>query len=436
MNILGLIKERRMQQGLQAHAEFYAEERSPDERLALQLGLWNREWGRILRTTPYYADLQTQDRLPKVFRSWQEFQDRLPVIRRAAVKRHQTRLTSDQRPAERQRITGGSTGEPIRLPAWNSEYQHTRLDMWLARAGYGITPRSRLFLLWGHGHLYGTGWRRRINMLQQRLLDRLQGYQRFSAYDIQPARMRLAGEAILRARPDYILGYSVALDHLMRANQDRQEAFAGLGVKAVVGAAEAFPFADSRMRLEQFFEAPVAMEYGSVETALVAHTRPAGGYQVFWKSYFVEIEKTHSKPGVGKLRVTSLYPRAFPLVRYEISDEVELAEDASSFGLEKFQSVIGRCNDYVELPDGSQVHSLAFSYSIRAQTQIYGFQVVQSGAKITIRYTAEHALSAAAVSEVQDKLTGLNPALVDVHFERVPALEKTIAGKTRMIIRR
>ena len=47
------------------------------------------------------------------------------------------------------------------------------------------------------------------------------------------------------------------------------------------------------------------MEYGAVEAGLGAHTHPSGDYPVFWRSHIL----------------TSLYPRAFPLARYEIGSE-------------------------------------------------------------------------------------------------------------------
>ena len=41
-----------------------------------------------------------------------------------------------------------------------------KLAAWQA---FGYTQSSRLFLIWGHAHLLGTGWRGRINHVKRRL---------------------------------------------------------------------------------------------------------------------------------------------------------------------------------------------------------------------------------------------------------------------------
>ena len=131
--------------------------------------------------------------------------------------------------------------------------------------------------------------------------------------------MRRAAEELLRFRPAYVLGYSVALDLFAAANRDRREQLRASGVRLVVGTAEAFPTRESANRLRDLFGCDVAMEYGAVETGLLAHTHPEGGYRAFWRSYLLEVAGGEHP---GRLLVTSLYPRCLPLVRYEIGDEI------------------------------------------------------------------------------------------------------------------
>jgi len=55
-------------------------------------------------------------------------------------------------------MTGGSTSNPVHFGMLKSEERILRLlklVLWI-RASY--QPDSRLFLIWGHSHLLGTGW--------------------------------------------------------------------------------------------------------------------------------------------------------------------------------------------------------------------------------------------------------------------------------------
>jgi phenylacetate-coenzyme A ligase PaaK-like adenylate-forming protein len=137
------------------------------------------------------------------------------------------------------------------------------------------------------------------------------------------------------------------------------------------------------------------------------------------------------------VRVTSLYPRCFPLVRYELGDEIELWEREADFatGIDSFKRVIGRCNDHVQLMDGAIIHSEAFTHAVRSCRAISGYQVVQAGTSVNIDYTAPSNLPAEQLAEIRSRLAKVHPQLGLVEINRVERLQQTIAGKTRMIIR-
>jgi phenylacetate-coenzyme A ligase PaaK-like adenylate-forming protein len=419
---------------IRRRAELMRGESEPAGRERAQLELLNAAWVRSVERVPYFRDLRARGDLPTSFASLSEFCERVPATTRETVQRHADRLTVEGARPELVRMTGGSTSQPLQLPAWRSELSESALDMWVGRGWYGVGPDARLFLLWGHSHLLGTGWRGRVNAARRALSDRLLGYHRFSAYDLRPETLRRAGDALLDFAPRYVVGYSVALDLLARANQDRAGAFARLGLAAVVGTAEAFPGPDSVARIGEVFGAPVAMEYGAVETGVVAHTHPDGGYRVFWRTHFLDAER--GADGHHVLRVTSLGPRFMPLVRYEIGDEVDLGPAAPehAIGLARFHRVVGRCNDYVPLAGGARIHSEAFSHAVRPCAEVRAFQVCHGTRGIRIRYTADAALCGERAAEIRDRLRRIHADLADVEFVRVPELPQTVAGKTRMVV--
>jgi phenylacetate-CoA ligase len=433
MTLAGRLRARRYRDEIAAQVRSYDVEPA-SERRRQQLELLNAEWERAAADVPYLERIRRELSLPTRFGSLEEFAARVPATTRDTLRREGGSLASRSRPGDLVRMTGGSTASPVQIPAWSSEFARGRADLWRVRAWYGITPASRLFMIWGHSHLLGTGLMGKWRGAYRQLSDRLLGYHRFSAYDLRPEALRRAAVELLRFRPDYVLGYSVALDQFARANAECRDELRRAGVRAVVATAEGFPAPDSAARLADLLACPVAMEYGAVETGLIAHTHPAGGYRVSWRSHLVEAEPSATG---HRIRVTTLTPRCVPLVRYEIGDEIELTGGASGslVGIDSFERVIGRCNDYVPLADGAQIHSEAFSHALRPCAEILSFQVAVGGPELCIRYVAREELGAALVGEIRERLRKIHPGLAAARFERIERVPQSVAGKTLMVVR-
>jgi len=436
MTVIGQIRDMLYRPTVNTRRQFYAFVTDREDTLSIQLHRWNQEWQRIIEHVPYYRRLQQEQRLPRTFSSWEEFLARLPVTKRDSVRFELSERTSDGHPANFLRITGGSTAEPIQMPAWHSETAHTLYDTWVGRSWYDIHPSSRMFALWGHSHLLGPGLKGQLNAWKRICKDYVLGYYRFSAYDMRPEVLRQSAQEVLRFRPDYLLGYSHALDLFARINADQQTQLSTLGLRMVVGAAEAFPAPDSEEILSTLFNCPVAMEYGSVETGLIAHTTPQGGYRTFWQTYFIEAIRTNPTEERYSIRVTSLYPRCFPLVRYELGDEVELKQQNPSlaYGLTTIARIIGRSNDHIILYDGTVLHSEVFTHAVRACAGILSFQIIKEGSAIRLYYTAAQELKANDLHEIRQRFSKVHPLLAEIPIEHVEQLEQTRAGKIRMIL--
>ena len=436
MAIAAKIRARLYRSEIEKRIAKYSLPFSKTERLDLQLRLWNAQWRQIATEVPYWNDLQARGKLPIQFSSWEEFFAKVPVMTRADVRRDVARMSSTRSKPEFYRTTGGTTSQPLQMPAWHNERRITLANRWMALSWYGITPASRLFWIWGHAHLLGIGAKKWINGRVRMLKDELLGYYRFSAYDLQPQALRQAAEKMLRHRPEYIMGYSVALDMFARANLPLRDQLRRLGIKVVIATAEGFPAPDSADLIREVLGCEVAMEYGAVETDAIAHTHPDGGYRIFWQNYFIEAEKEDGDEQF-KIRVTSLYPRCFPLVRYELGDQIEalhLSDRSLIFGLADFNKVLGRCNAYVTLGDGTRVHSEAFSHVLRGHHDIEGFQVVQEGSEIKILVRSQMPLREATENEIRATLRRVHPKLEHTSIHRVDELRRTIAGKTPMVV--
>ena len=408
---------------------------SPDRIACRQLERLNGEWGRALRGIPYYRELARQHGLPSRFDSLAQFAQSVPPLGKDVIQTAKLRFWHEPPAPNHRRITGGSTAAPVQINAWKREFRATALDPWLGRSWYGIGPGDRLFLFWGHAHLLGEGWRGKAGALVRAAKDRVQNYIRQSCYDMSPAAMRAGLERLARADAGFLIGYSCFLDALVRSAEGWQPSPSPpLTLKAVVAAAEGFPFADSAARIAAFFGAPVAMEYGSVETGLIAHTHPDGGYRVFWHNYLLECHG----PEAQEVFVTSLFPRCTPLIRYRLGDRFVPGADAVTAGgcsALSFERVAGRSNRPIVLPGGRLLHSEAVSHIVRGMDAVLGYQFVCADDGVTLRVRTRRALTEAERAEIRRLAGGVDAELGErMRIAEVEHLQRAISGKTPMVV--
>ena len=241
MKLISAVRRRRMAGDIEARVAAYASDLPSQAIAQIQLELLNREWARTVKRIPFYSKLVDANAAPGEFESLEHFFAVAPMANRSLIHQHAAGMCDPSRGPDSWRITGGSTSQPVQLPAWREEFIHAQYDMWAARSWYSIDPGSRLFLLWGHSHLLGTGLKGRWNGFRRSLDDRLLQYRRFSAYNLSEERLKQAAAEMIGFRPDYFLGYSVALDSFARANEDMAGRLRALHLKVVIGTSESFP---------------------------------------------------------------------------------------------------------------------------------------------------------------------------------------------------
>jgi len=415
------------------HAEALAARLGSESSVAAwQLDRLNEVWTRIVQNVPWYRDQWSRRNLPERFESLDEFASTVPITTRAQLRNRLDQRIDPTRPPEAFRATGGSTAEPLRFPCWTSEAQTAATAAWQARSWLGISPADRLFLLWGHSHLFGTGWRGSVRRAERRFRDLLLGYCRWSAYDLEPSSLRRAAQRLCEFRPDYVVGYSAALDRFAEANLGASDRLRTLNLKAVIATAEAFPSADSRDRIRDLFGCPVLMEYGAVETGVLAHEITESCYRTLWQNYLLECDRSGAD-GRADLLVTSLFPRCLPLVRYRIGDQIEATDDCRT--LLWFRRVLGRCNDAITLGTGRVIHSEAIAHIVRDFPQIMAYQLAQfADGRVELRLRTAEEPSPQLQSAIRNRLRLLDAALGETELRRVAKLEQSVAGKTPTVL--
>lgn len=432
--LLPYLREQKMKPKVNEEIEFY-KKHSGTFMLDKQLEMFNVLWEDIQLNVPYYKNLVDRSELPQNITNMDDFRG-LPILDREFATKHTEELTNHKKAPDLWSSTGGSTGNPFQFPKWNSENNYYEPAIWYVRSFYGIKRSDKMFRLWGHSHTMGSGLSRYKNILKFKIGLPLIGFKRFSAYDLSTEKLRIAGEEILKFKPKYIIAYSKALNMLARANEDRKDEFHKLNLKAVMGAAEGFEKPSDKDYISNVFGCPVASQYASMETNYIAHTHPNGGFKALWKNNLIEcVDEAGNPAQTGRLLVTSLYPRAFPLIRYELGDILENV-DHNDGSVYSFDRVKGRDNDFLMLDKDTPIHSEGISHAIKYSDKIIAYQIKYDNEyNYTIYIKAKASLNNKDISEIRDRL-----ALVDLRLKKLPIkevdkLEQTIAGKTKWLIK-
>jgi len=402
---------------------------------ATQLTRLNSVWQDAVADVPYYRELARRRTLPNSFVSVREFVSTVPVLTRAEILAQPELFVREGRPPDRRAMTAGSTGNPLHFGVYKEESEHVAPDLVLGRLANGLEASDRVFLLWGHSHLLGTGFKGKGKHALRRVKDRVLGYRRVDAYHLDQASAQSHLRRMLDFRPKAVIGYSSALDLLVRYNQDLAPQVRELKLKFVVGTAENLPRTDSKVLIESFFGCPFVMEYGGVEFGSVAHNRPGEGYNVYWWNSLVETleERGTAAEDSKPIAVTALYKRYFPVIRYRNGDEIRGAQRLSEVQVVKFDEVCGRHNDAITLDDGSAIHSVGLFHCIHQEPQVFNIQLIIESQRLRLLLVASNSDDKVA-QRIRKRLHDLNPALASCAIEFVPDLVTNRAGKRRWVI--
>lgn len=149
------------------------------------------------------------------------------------------------------------------------------------------------------------------------------------------------------------------------------------------------------------------------------------------------------QPG-ARLLLTNLFNRTLPLIRFEVSDVVSIERGTCPCGrtLPRLKAVEGRLDDVLSLPSTGggkvAVHPSHFSL-IAAMPGVREFQIVQRPDEILLRILLGDGATADTTRQVTrtvtERLESLSVRDPMITTETVPAIERTPAGKLKLVIK-
>lgn len=398
-----------------------------------QLAAVQRVWADACADVPYYAGLVAAGRAPRDLRGWDDVR-RIPVLTRGALQEQPHLFIRRSRPPASFMRTAGSTGTPLAIGMTQAERDLMRVVKIAAWADLGYTPDARMFLMWGHSHLLGTGARGTFNHVKRQLADRLLGYRRVDAYRLSPQICAEYAEALIAFQPMAFISYASALDMFARHTTRYRDRFRALGLRFVLSTAEPAPRPDTVSRLEDLFGCPVVEEYGGAEFGQVAFKRGPMPFDVYSDLNFVEAMPSANEEGVEDAVVTALYDRYVPLIRYSVGDALRGCQRLAHGHVRRFDTVAGRINDVIVLDGGVAIHSVAFFHCVHQEDQVQAIQLVVDDAGVELRLIAGGHDRPGMEARIRARLAQVHHPLGQARFCYVDDLLTTRAGKRRWFV--
>lgn len=290
--------------------------------------------------------------------------DQLPTLSKATLTAHFDEIVTDPRfgaAAVRAHLAGplgtgplhdhlvlttsGSTGEPSVVVCSRTEFAPWVAALLRTMTLLGVTPDMRLA---------GLGSPSGMHISRHLLTGVLEGRPSTAPRTSAATPLPELVAALNAYRPDVIPGYPSM--HALLA----QEQLAGrlhIAPKVVPYAGEVLT-PDMRDRVREAWDVDPVSMYSTTEAATIASSCTAGAGMHLWEDLaLVEVVDEHDRPvppGTPghKVLLTNLVNRVQPLIRYEITDMVTVAEGPNPTGMpfRRITAVEGRSDDVVHLP--------------------------------------------------------------------------------------
>ena len=392
-------------------------------------------WADAVRDVPYYAGLVASGDAPPQITSWKQFRE-LPILSRQLLQDRPDAFRRRSGPPDGYQNTAGSTGTPLTVGMDQFERDLMRVVKLAEWKALGYRAGSRLFLIWGHAHLLGSGWHGQFNQFKRTLTDRFLGYERVDAYRLNQATSDAIARKLIRARPIGLIGYAAALDLFARHTRAYRQQFRSLSLGFVLVTTEAPPREDTVETLRDLFGCPVVEEYGGGDFGQVAFKRGTAPFHVYSDINYLECESEDGADPAGCPAIlTALYRRYTPLIRYRIGDALVSPRTLSNGHVAAFERVAGRLTDTVAIDDGDAIHSLSIFHCVHLEPDIYNVQMRLTDDGIDVLLvTAPTADRAAIESRIRPRFANVHPALAHVRIKYVEDVETSRAGKRRWCV--
>ncbi|HET8735383.1 MAG TPA: CoF synthetase [Pricia sp.] len=334
-------------------------------------------------TVPYYRDLGMNDAVPDgidenaVDVIQETALEDFPVVNKYLIKQNPDSFRSDTYLDKKtlKATTSGSTGTPFTVLHDLDKKKRHQADVRFYWKTVGH--------FWGTKFYYLRSWNQ-----QNRKSKNVQKIQNIVPIDVFKMNDGTIGDLLHRIKadkdPKSILGYSSALDCIVKYMEMNSVDMSQDGVISVVAMSEALD-GPTKKALQDGFGCPVVSRYANIENGMLAQ-QTAGlpdDFLINQASYHIEILSMQADLPVeegkmGRIVVTDLFNRALPMIRYDTGDLGILGKSETDgkthFVLKKVE---GRKMDIIYDTHGEPISSFTIGNSMWKYPELAQYQFIQ-----------------------------------------------------------
>ena len=381
-------------------------------------------------TVPYYRRLFSELRInPQDIRGPDDLKA-LPILNKQSVQEHLADFHSDLKYQMRYRMihTSGTTGTGLIFPMTLEAEQEQWAVWWRYRAHFGLDRT-----LW-YAHFHGKSivpferskppfWR--INLPGRQIL--------FSAYHMSEHNLRYYVDELNRQQPPWIQGYPSLLSLLASFMSDKALKLNYKPKVITVGSENLLPH--QKLVIEKTFGTSCRQHYGMAEGVTNFSECPEGNLHV--DEDFAHVEFLPLNSTLYRVIGTNYTNYAFPLIRYDIGDVVQLEDPEKRCPCGRMgrlvKSIDGRKEDYIVIPDGRYIGRL--DYIFKDMVNIRECQIFQDAVKRVVL----RVVRGKEYTEKDEKQLLYNARMrlgnrIVIDIDYVETIKRTSQGKLRFVI--
>ena len=286
-----------------------------------------------------------------------------PILTKADIKKHT--LALDTKRVYKYFYTGGSTGEPIKIP-------HSRQRALLRTA-------SILYYNEIGGYNLGDRYLFIRSKPKSKFFQFLRNEVLFVPNDLSKDRIAKLAKTLIRKKVSVIIGYPSVIYELAVYINQNLSLKKSLSVKAFISNSE--PFDEERGRfIKDVLDCKIIDRYSNEENGVIAQQREFGGeYLVDCYNLYVEVVdpvtlKPVAEGETGKVLVTDIYSDLIPMVRYD-SGDFAVAAKYKNGQLWSIKQIVGRVVDLFYTTSGKPISPLMLGPYIRLPLTNLGIHI-------------------------------------------------------------
>ncbi len=266
---------------------------------------------------------------------------------------------------------------------------------------------------------------------------------RFNIFDLSEKGIEKIIKKFSQTKFDYINGYTNSIVAIARYCEDKNLYLNEIcpSLKVCIVTSEML-FDDDKKLMESRFRIPIVNEYGSAELEIIAFENTENQWLVNSETLFVEIIDANNNVlpngNEGRIVVTSLFNKAYPMIRFEVGD-FGILDKKSTLKKPILQKLIGRTNDVAILPSGKICPGMTF-YSITKklfhdEANVKEFVIKQTKTnEFEISYSSLKTLEKDEIVKIEKVFSEFLEPNLQYVFVRNDVLKREKSGKLKQFV--